>query len=177
MTHFDPFEPGVVPLVLFQTANPPPDPLERDDLPSREELFSHAFDFEKLIAGFYRRMGFQVIETGGRRELGADLIVVHEGWKTAIQVKCSARLVGVRAIRQASRAAGAYDTNAVRVVTNSFFTYQAQKEAEGRGIRLTPRDDLLRKLDLSEQKEFMRIDHLANERRYDIGRLRGRGRP
>lgn len=149
------------------------DPFEaNDDLPP-EHLFAPAFDLEKLVAGVYSRLGHEVIDTSGKREWGADFLAEKNGGRVAIQVKCSTRKVGVRAVRQAAKSQRAYRPNSVRVITNSEFTRQAIQLARDLDVRLTSRSKLLSMLEGVEIQELVRIDREARRLASEIAKFRG----
>jgi len=60
------------------------------------------FQFEKLIAALYRRLGYSVTRSGGANpDGGIDLIISKEGIRTAVQCKhWKNQIVGVSTIRE-----------------------------------------------------------------------------
>lgn len=149
------------------------DPLAESLIPDPNELFAHAYDFEKLVARLYEQLGYTVVETRGRRkrELGADFIADKDGRTIAVQVKCSVRQVGIAAVRQANNGRRVYQTVDAFVVTNSEFSAMARKEGQRLNVRLMPRSGLLgllSRLGPEALEEFQRIDRIAESIRSKI---------
>lgn len=149
------------------------DPFDGAFDPTSDQLFAHARAFEDLISRVYERLGCRVVTTAGKREFGADFIARYNQSKIAVQVKCSARSVGVNAVRQAAASRDAYSVDAVHLVTNSIFTGAAESLAGDLAVKLISRHGLLSRLELDETEEFMRIDREAQRLRGAIRRFRG----
>lgn len=103
--------------------------------------------FERFLARFFARAGWQVEEVGGRGDFGADLIVTYQGYRTAVQAKRSASPVGVAAIQEVVGARSHYDCEYAMVVTNSHYTAAAQTLATSCGVELWDRDDLQQQIE------------------------------
>ena len=98
--------------------------------------------FEEYLEVLFDRLGYLAIPTE-RYDKGADLILVKEGVRTAVQAKCWTRdLVGVEAIRAVVAAQRPYRCTRGIVVTNGRFTRNARQMAKDNNIELWDRDDL-----------------------------------
>jgi hypothetical protein len=100
-------------------------------------------EFEDLLADLFVQAGFQVEKTAAGADQGADLIVLREGIRTAVQAKRSSRPVGNKAVQEVASARDHYNCQAAWVVTNNKFTRQARSLSESTGVRLMDRDELL----------------------------------
>lgn len=106
-------------------------------------------DFEKYLEQLFIRLGYSVNRVGTswydhRGDFGADLIVEKEGVKTAIQAKCYSNYVGINSIREVLGAVNYYQCQKAMVVTNSYFTSDAQTQAKVSNVELWNRDELLK---------------------------------
>ena len=102
--------------------------------------------FEKYLEVLFRKLGYKVERTRYIGDYGADLVVKKDGIKTVIQAKRYKNNVGVKAIQEAVAAAGYYQCDAAMVVTNSFYTKQAQELARSNRVDLWDRNDLVKAL-------------------------------
>ena len=100
-------------------------------------------EFEDFIAEALHRSGIEVLElTKGSGDFGADIIVLHEGERTAVQCKRYARPIGVKAVQEAVSAKDYYKCTKAAVITNSTFTRQARELAQESGVILWDREDV-----------------------------------
>ena len=81
--------------------------------------------FEDYLQAGFEKLGYEVGTTPGYSDFGADLILVKDGVKTAVQAKRQARNVGVKAVQQAIAAMGHYKCDKSMVACNRPFTKQA----------------------------------------------------
>ena len=118
--------------------------LERAGLEEVDEMTGR--EFERWLARFYERLGFEVEITPYRRDYGADLIVTWNGIRIAVQAKRTSGSVGVRAVQEVVAARAYYDCERAVVVTNGHFTPEAVNLARSNHVRMRSRDDLAREL-------------------------------
>lgn len=104
------------------------------------------WEFERWVRRFLERAGYHVESTPYRGDFGADLVATWNGVRTAVQVKRSARAVGIRAVQEVAAAKGYYGCERAMVVSNGYYTDQALILARANGVLLRSRDDLARKL-------------------------------
>lgn len=104
------------------------------------------WEFERWLAHFFERVGFEVRRTPYRGDFGADFVLTWNGVKIAVQAKRSRRQVGVSAVQEVVGAKAYYGCEQAMVVTNGYFTEQAVILARANGVRMRCRDDLVREL-------------------------------
>lgn len=102
-------------------------------------------EFEIWLAGFFKRMGFNVKLLKGYKDSGADLILIDKhGQKWVVQAKKRAGSnVGVSAIGEVLRGQKCYECDVALVVTNSDFTKQAWEEAKACDVVLWNQQKLI----------------------------------
>ncbi|MBO5336426.1 MAG: restriction endonuclease [Lachnospiraceae bacterium] len=97
-------------------------------------------DFEYFCADLLRRRGFQEVEvTKGSGDYGIDILAEKEGVTYAIQCKCYAAPVGVKAVQEAYAGRDYYDRMVGAVLTNQYFTTPAVEAAKKLKILLWDR--------------------------------------
>ena len=98
-------------------------------------------EFEDFMAETLHRSGIEVLElTKASGDFGADIIVMHEGERTAVQCKRYSRPIGVKAVQEAVSAKDYYKCTKAAVITNSTFTRQAVELAAESGVILWDRE-------------------------------------
>ena len=97
-------------------------------------------DFEYFCAELLRKRGFQEVEvTKGSGDYGIDILAEKEGITYAIQCKCYAAPVGVKAVQEAYAGRDYYDCMVGAVLTNQYFTPPAVEAARKLKILLWDR--------------------------------------
>lgn len=97
-------------------------------------------EFEKYCATLLERKGFQEVSvTKASGDFGVDIIAQKEGISFAIQCKCYAEPVGVKAIQEAYAGREYYDCMVGAVLTNQYFTAPAVEAAKKLKILLWDR--------------------------------------
>lgn len=100
-------------------------------------------EFEDFAAEILHRSGIEVLElTKESGDFGADIIVMLEGERTAVQCKRYARPIGVKAVQEAVSAKDYYKCTRAAVITNSTFTRQARELAAESNVILWDREDV-----------------------------------
>lgn len=111
----------------------------RRHVPSDIDLME-GHDFEYYCAELLRRRGFQEVEvTKGSGDYGIDILAEKEGVTYAIQCKCYASPVGVKAVQEAYAGRDYYDRMVGAVLTNQYFTQPAVEAAKKLKILLWDR--------------------------------------
>jgi len=108
-------------------------------LPLTERLHSiDWFQFEKLVAIVYGKLGYTVKRRGGANpDGGIDLVIVKDSVQTAVQCKhWKTRDVGVRAVREFLGALADARLKQGIFVTLSGYTGEAKQLAERHGIEI-----------------------------------------
>lgn len=100
---------------------------------------------EQLVSEAYRRLGFQVEETGQRgADGGVDLILRRNGQATLVQCKhWRKQRVGAPVVREQFGLLTHHQAVAVIVVTTGDFTSEARAFAQGKPIELVAGPELL----------------------------------
>ena len=99
-------------------------------------------EFEEYLAGLFRKQGYKAEMTPSSGDYGADLVLVKDGQRIAIQAKRYAGSVGVAAVQEALSGMAYYQCGAAWVVTTGTFTPNAGELAEKSGVRLIGRAEL-----------------------------------
>ena len=94
------------------------------------------YHFEKFLTRLFSKHGYIANNVGaGGSDFGADVIIEKDGQKIAVQAKnYDGAKVSNDAVQQAVAAASYYGCTRAMVVTNSFFTSAAKKQAQGSRI-------------------------------------------
>ncbi|TSI08288.1 restriction endonuclease [Lysinibacillus sp. BW-2-10] len=100
-------------------------------------------EFEQYLGVLFRKRGFKVAFTKTSGDYGADLILKDRNEVIAVQAKRYSGSVGVKAVQEIIGALKMYDASQAWVVTNSYFTKQAEKLAEANDVYLINRDELI----------------------------------
>lgn len=103
-------------------------------------------EFEKFVELLFRKMGYSTQLTKQSGDQGLDVIVIKNGNKIGIQVKCYSNTVGNSAIQEAFAGKSFYDCDKVLVITNNYFTTSAVELAQANDVILWNRDILKEKL-------------------------------
>jgi len=86
-------------------------------------------EFEKFMFKYFERMGYQVFTTKSSHDFGADLLLIRDGEKTVVQIKCQKKNIGVSAIQQVVASKRHYGYQKALVVCTSHFTKPAKELA------------------------------------------------
>lgn len=111
--------------------------VRRKDKQSRKKILDPSkwdrmdgLEFENQIKEWLLKSGYGPVKKTEYFDQGVDLIAAKKGCVTGVQVKRSAKPVGVNAIRAVVAGLKSYGCNRAMVVTNSTFTRSAIKLAE-----------------------------------------------
>ena len=99
-------------------------------------------EFEEYLAGLFRKQGFKVELTPSSGDYGADLLLIKDGKRIAVQAKRYVGSVGVAAVQEALSGMAYYRCSASWVVTTGTFTPNAVELAEKSIVRLIGRAEL-----------------------------------
>ena len=99
--------------------------------------------FEELLMEHFKRLGYKAKMTARTGDYGADLILEKEDERVVVQAKRWKQNVGVVAIQQVVAAIKHYQADKGMVVSNSYFTSNAEKLARSNNIELWDRDKLV----------------------------------
>lgn len=108
------------------------------------------FEFEAAVAELLAYRGFEDVRRNGRYDMGADIVAVRDGERTAVQVKRWNNLVDLGAVRQLVDGMKRYDCARGLLVTNSFLTEPAIACADTWDVEVWDRWTLAEYLDGDE---------------------------
>jgi len=118
-----------------------PQPITINDV---DRLDGH--EFEETLEMLFKNMGYSIERPPYSRDKGCDLIVVKPGDRIAVQAKCYSTKVGIAAVQEIIGAVGFYRCDRGMVVTNNYFTQDAQELAQANRVELWDRDRLAKVL-------------------------------
>jgi len=99
--------------------------------------------FEELVIEHFKKQGYKGKLTPAVADYGADLLLKKDDETIAVQAKRYTGKVGISAIQQIIGALKHYDASGGLVITNSYFTNNAQNLAHSNKIELWDRNDLI----------------------------------
>lgn len=101
-------------------------------------------EFERYCGYILHQNSFSEIKiTQASSDHGIDILAEKAGINYAFQCKCYSDNVGNDAVQQAHTGKSLYHMDIAVVITNRYFTQQAQDEAKQLGVKLWDRDKLL----------------------------------
>lgn len=101
-------------------------------------------DFEDFLMAHFIKLGYKVEGTPTTGDYGADLVVSKDSKRIVIQAKRWKRNVGIEAVQQVIGSIKYYKATGGMVITNSYFTPNAENLAKANGIELWDRDKLIK---------------------------------
>lgn len=99
-------------------------------------------EFEEFLAGLFRGQGYSAELTPITGDYGADLILIKDGVRIAVQAKRYAGSVGVQAVQEALSGRAYYQCDNAWVITTGAFTTNALELAKKSGVKMISRSDL-----------------------------------
>lgn len=99
-------------------------------------------EFEGFLAGLFRAQGYVSEPTPVSGDYGADLILIKDGQRIAVQAKRYTGSVGVAAVQEALSGQAYYQCHAAWVVTTGTFTVNALELAKKSGVNMMGRSDI-----------------------------------
>lgn len=110
--------------------------------------------FEELLMEHFKRLGYKARMTARTADYGADLILEKEDERIVVQAKRWKQNVGIAAIQQVVGAIKHYQADKGMVISNSYFTMNAENLASSNNIELWDRDKLVRFLSKARGKQL-----------------------
>lgn len=120
-----------------------------------DHLDLNGYEFEDLIANYFRISGYEVIQTPKSGDQGADLIISDGSMKTVVQVKKYSGGVSNSAVQQVVAAKSLYEADEAMVITNSFYTPSAVELAYVNDVELIDGEKL--------EEMFLELDMETSE--------------
>jgi hypothetical protein len=112
--------------------------------------------FESCLTTMAERNGYEVERTPRFGDYGADLILSTESVRIAVQAKRWSQLVGLGAVQEIAAAKTHYHCHEAAVITNHFFSKQAQTLGQSTGVLLWDRDELRQQLKAADMLDLSR---------------------
>lgn len=110
--------------------------------------------FEEMLLEHFRKLGFKGTTTATTADYGADLILTKNNVKYVVQAKRWKQNVGIEAVQQIVAAIKHYNADKGIVITNSYFTKNAENLALSNQVELWDRDKLINILSQARGKEL-----------------------
>lgn len=108
--------------------------------------------FETFLTWLFSELGFRVEKTKKGSDQGADLILNYKLTQIAVQVKRWGKKVGNKAVQEIYTAKSFYQCDDAWVVTNNYFTKQAEKLAQKCNVKLIDRKKLNNYIEMIHQQ-------------------------
>jgi len=128
-------------------------------------------DFENYLKSLFENMGYEVEKTKTTGDYGADLIISKKGKKSIIQAKCYNHTVGVKAVQEVIAARNHYKIYDAMVITNNYFSREAENLAVESDVKLADRivlEKMLKKYDVRIEKSKTNFSCLTEKARAEI---------
>ena len=110
--------------------------------------------FEELLMEHFKKLGYIAKMTARTADYGADLVLEKEDERIVVQAKRWKQNVGIAAVQQVVGAIKHYKASKGMVVSNSYFTSNAEKLARSNNIELWDRDQLVNFLSKARGKQL-----------------------
>ena len=101
------------------------------------------YEFERFIKTLYFYLGYETELTPKGKDFGADLILKKDNIKTVVQAKRYSGKVGIKAVQEIVGSKKHYKADETMVVTNSYFTKEAEMIAKEYCVQLVDRSELV----------------------------------
>lgn len=108
--------------------------------------------FEEFFVFLLNKLGYYAYVTRTTGDYGADSVIKIDNLKVVAQVKRYSKRVGVDAVREVLGAIKPYHADRGIVITNYFFTQNAQKLAQSNNIDLWDRTTLIQLIEQAQSK-------------------------
>lgn len=112
-------------------------------------------EFEKYIGEIFKFQKYTVVYTPSSNDYGVDIIARRDGISYAIQIKRYKDKLDSSPVREAVAGMSYYSCDKSVVVTNSYFSTNAQKLAEVNSCILIDRNKLVSWIDQYQQKKVV----------------------
>lgn len=118
------------------------------------DSLTSGLDFEKAFALILDKLNYtDIVVTSGSGDFGIDVLATKDDVLYGFQCKLYSNPVGNEAVQEAFAGKTHYNCNVVIVVTNNYFTSQAEKQALDTQVILWDRDILKKKIDEYSSKK------------------------
>ncbi|WP_040963210.1 restriction endonuclease [Bacillus mycoides] len=104
------------------------------------------YQFEEFVAQLFQDMGYKTEVTSSSGDYGIDVIARRKGLNIGIQAKRYSDKVPNKAVQEVIAGIAFYNLDQGLVITNNYYTKQAQNQAKSTNVLLWDRDILQQKL-------------------------------
>ncbi len=128
-------------------------------------------EFEQYLKSLFENMGFEVTLTKLSGDYGVDLIISKKGKQSIVQAKCYNHTVGVKAVQEIVAGREHYKIYDAMVITNNYFSREAENLALETGVTLVDRivlEKMVRKYDVRIEKTSSSSSALSKTSREEI---------
>jgi restriction system protein len=128
-------------------------------------------EFEKFLKSLFEKQGYAVSLTKASGDFGADLVCKKNGKITLVQAKCFGKKVGPRAVQEIIGARNHYKAYDAMVVTNNYFSKEANILAAENNVKLLDRDvleSLITKYDIHFERTNFKYSCMESQERQSI---------
>ncbi len=129
--------------------------------------YMSGYDFEEYCTHLLHEVGFLDVNiTSASNDFGVDILAKYNGVLYAFQCKRYSSNVGIKAVQEISSGMKYYHANVGVVITNQYYTSQAQELASAAGIHLWDRDFLQKLIKASIEGTDLLSLMLSSEKSY-----------
>lgn len=100
-------------------------------------------EFENFLLTYFKSLGCKAQTTKASNDYGADLILEYKKRKISVQAKRYQGTIGVKAVQEVIGSMAYYNTDCGLVVTNSYYSKNAEELAFANNVILWDRDVLI----------------------------------
>ncbi|HDX9658645.1 TPA: restriction endonuclease [Bacillus toyonensis] len=104
------------------------------------------YQFEEFVAQLFQDMGYKTEVASGSGDYGIDVIARRKGLNIGIQAKWYSDKVPNKDVQEVIAGIAFYNLDRGLVITNNYYTKQAQNQAKSTNVLLWDRDILQQKL-------------------------------
>lgn len=133
--------------------------------------FLSGIEFENYLKSLFENMGYMVKMTKATGDYGVDLIITKKNKSTIVQAKCYNHTVGVKAVQEIISARNHYKIYDAMVVTNNYFSREAENLAVESDVTLADRvvlEKMVRKFDVKIEKNSTRFSSFTDTARNEM---------
>lgn len=119
--------------------------------------------FEQLLLEYFRKLGYKGKTTEEYGDYGADLLLAKDNIKYVVQAKRWNRKVDIKAVQEIVAAIKHYKADRGIVITNNFFTRNAENLARSNNIELWDRNKLINLMSRVQGQSLVEELSVAND--------------
>lgn len=112
-------------------------------------------EFENFLLAHFKALGCKGNLTKTSNDYGADLIIEYKKRKISVQAKRYQGTIGVKAVQEVIGSMAYYETDCSLVVTNSYYTKNAEQLALANDVILWDRDVLIQMMNRENMTGYL----------------------